>query len=302
MSWTTWFFENQVRFQGEFLPNEPLSKHTYYKIGGPATLLLIPETLESLSWIQEGLKLMECDFNIIGLGSNLLISDKGLDSLVIKTSKINSKIELLNETTIRVGAAVTVTSLLRVASQSGWAGLEWMTGIPGNVGGVVSMNAGTHLGEAKNSLIRVETFHLTRGLEIFTDQQIRYEYRKNLFLEREHLITQADWRIARSNADSVKTLIQETLARRKSTQPLEYPSCGSVFKNPAGKKAWEVLDALNLRGHQIGQAQFSKKHPNFIVNLKGALASDVWALIVLAKERAHTELGIELQEEVKYLK
>jgi UDP-N-acetylmuramate dehydrogenase len=302
MSWITWFLENQASFTGDFLQNESLAKHTYYKIGGPAKLLLIPRSESDLIWIQNGLKLTQAPFHIIGLGSNLLVSDLGLDAIVIKTSKINSVIEEIDKNEIRVGASVTATSFLRMASQKGWAGLEWMAGIPGNIGGVISMNAGTHLGEAKDSLIGVNVFNFKTGFKTLGIEQLHFEYRKNLFLNPDDMITESFWKVSPSDPEKVRSVIQDTLVRRKATQPLEYPSCGSVFKNPAGKKAWEILDALHLRGHQVGQAQFSEKHPNFIINLKGARATEVWSLIELAKTRAHVELGIELQEEVKYLK
>src|SRR5690606_29273091 len=145
------------------------------------------------------------------------------------------------------------------------------------------MNAGTHLGEAKSALSSVEAFDLFDGPKTFETKDLRFEYRKNLFLNPSSIVTSSVWNIKKEDPATVKAVISDTLQRRKSTQPLEFPSCGSVFKNPPGKKAWEVIDALKLRGFQIGKAQFSEKHPNFIVNLKGAQASDVLALINLAQ-------------------
>ena len=133
--------------------------------------------------------------------------------------------------------------------------------------------------------------------------ELKFQYRQNLFLPPGYVIWNADWRLEKTDPEKVRSLIDTTLQRRKSTQPIEYPSCGSVFKNPksSGMNAWQVIDQLALRGKQEGQAQFSEKHPNFIVNLGGAKASDVLALIRLAQSRAAVELGIELEEEVIFV-
>jgi UDP-N-acetylmuramate dehydrogenase len=194
--------------------------------------------------------------------------------------------------------------LLRRAAQEGWGGLELLTGIPGSIGGVVTMNAGTHLGEAKDRLRGLEIFELEGGrTREIAPPEFRYEYRKNGFLPRNCIVLGAEWEVRREDPSAVKARIDETLARRKATQPIDYPSCGSVFKNPraSGMSAWQVIDGLGLRGHRIGGAQFAEKHSNFIINLGGATAADVRALIAMAKERAASELGITLEEEVMYL-
>jgi UDP-N-acetylmuramate dehydrogenase len=184
-----------------------------------------------------------------------------------------------------------------------------MTGIPGSIGGAIKMNAGTHLGETQNRLVRVEVFPLlaehqaSSGTQVFEKDQFQFQYRKNLFLPPGSLIWSAEWSIDLKEPSQVKAVIDETLQRRKATQPIDYPSCGSVFKNPkaSGISAWQVIDRLGLRGHRIGNAQFAEKHSNFIINLGGARAADVKALIELAKSRAQSELGISLEEEVIYL-
>lgn len=303
MSGLVWFAENQSGFSGQLLKDEPLSKHTYYRIGGKAPLLLIPQSKKDLEWIRDGIRASGCTFEIIGLGSNLLVADSGLKSIVIKSSRINLDIELIDENRLRVGASVSVSTLLRKAGQEGWGKLEFMTGVPGSMGGVVFMNAGTHLGEAKDRIRSVETFDLLgeRGWQKFEGDSLKFEYRKNLFLPASTLIFETIWEIEKQDPVAVKARIDETLVRRKQSQPLDYPSCGSVFKNPPEKRAWEIIESLKLRGHRIGNAQFSEKHPNFIVNLGGASSEDVYELIQLAKSRARAELGIELHEEVKYV-
>jgi len=302
-----WFSNHAHAFHGEVRLNEPLSKHTYYRIGGPAPVMLFPKDVSGLRWIEEGLKATGAASFVLGLGSNLLVSDSGFDGVVIKTSRLDLNIQAQENTegwTVRTGASVAVSSLLRRAAQEGWAGFEALAGVPGSVGGVIVMNAGTHLGEAQERLVRVGAI-LRHSLQekIWTRSEMSFEYRKNLFLPAEALVSWAEWRMEKKDPSVVKKLIDETLERRKSTQPVDYPSCGSVFKNPreSGLRAWQVVDKLGLRGHRLGNAQFAEKHSNFIINLGGASAADVRGLIDLAKLRAQNELGVTLEEEVKFL-
>lgn len=311
MSMTTsldWFQKNASQFAGQLLWNEALSKHTYYRIGGPADLMLIPQGADDLRWIAQGLAAQNPTprYWIAGLGSNVLVSDEGFRGIVIKCNRVDLGISFVDNLVpqIRVGASVPVSTLLRKAAQEGWGGLEFLAGVPGSMGGVVAMNAGTHLGEAKDQLLAVEYFGLARS-QFFQvgHSHLSFEYRKNLFLPEDAVVTSSIWKIQFEEPGIVKARIDEILARRKNSQPVEFPSCGSVFKNPraSGLHAWQVIDRLQLRGHTIGGAQFSEKHCNFIINLGTAQASDVRALIELAKTRAQSELGILLEEEVKYV-
>ena len=304
MSVPGWFLANRARFEGRLLENEALLKHSYYRIGGPAALLAIPQSESDLEFLSEGIRATGAEFFVTGMGSNLLISDGGVAALVIKTTQANAALELAESGRVIAGASVTVTSFLRRAGQEGWGGFELLTGIPGAMGGVVAMNAGTHLGEAKDRLESVTAIDLATGeWKTYGKSELKFEYRRNLFLPPTAVVWESTWRFEPKDPAQVKSLIDETLLRRKTSQPLEYPSCGSVFKNPyeSGKRAWEVIDQLKLRGHRIGNAQFSEKHPNFIVNLGGASSEDVYGLIQLAKQKARDELGVSLHEEVKYL-
>ena len=305
-----WFWNQTTQFKGDLLFDEPLARHTYYHAGGPARVFSTPKNLEDLKILIQGIQVTSIPYFILGVGTNLLASDTGFDGLVIKTGKLNLETVLLNsgsEMVLRTGTSVAVSSVLRRASQEGWGGLEFLTGIPGSIGGVVSMNAGTHLGEVKDHLVSVQGFSLLenpmKNPIIYGKEQFKFEYRKNLFIPEGCLIYSADWAIRKTDPLIVKKIIDENLARRKSTQPIDYPSCGSVFKNPkkSGQHAWQVIDQLWLRGHTIGGAQFSEKHCNFIINLGNATATDIKALIDLAKSRAEKELGITLEEEVKFL-
>jgi UDP-N-acetylmuramate dehydrogenase len=316
-NWAQWFKNHASSFTGALLFDEPLARYTYYQIGGPVRILAAPKSLEDLKWLKEAVEATGVPFFILGKGSNLLVSDQGFEGLVIRTHQLNLEVQTESERdsgsragegfVLRTGGSVLISSLLRKTAQEGWSGLEFWTGIPGSVGGAIIMNAGTHLGESQDRLTRVEAYSLERGTRfgpsIFTGEDLKFQYRKNLFLPPGHIIWSADWRMDHVEPEKVKNLIDETLKRRKSTQPIDYPSCGSVFKNPksSGKNAWQVIDQLGLRGYVEGKAQFSEKHPNFIINLGGAKASDVLALIRLAQSRAAVELGIELEEEVIFV-
>jgi UDP-N-acetylmuramate dehydrogenase len=306
MSATDWFLENRATFTGELLFEEPLLKYTYYRIGGPAALMAIPKSREDLAWIREGLRVSGLPLFVLGLGSNILAADEGFPGVVVRTNRLNLEIVKESETVIRAGGSVANSTLLRRAASEGWGGLEFLTGVPGSVGGAVVMNAGTHLGEASGALESVEWVSLSpneEGPRTFGASELKYQYRKNLYLPSRGVVLSARWRVEMREPAVVKKLIEETLSRRKATQPLDYPSCGSVFKNPkeSGLSAWQVIDRLGLRGHQIGDAQFAEKHSNFIINLGGARAADVRALIELAKSRALSELHVKIEEEVMYI-
>lgn len=309
----SWFASRA--FEGQLLFDEPLSRHVYYRIGGPASLVAVPRGAGDLALLAEAMRETALPIFILGLGSNVLIADKGFDGIVVKATRVDLGIEPLAGDRVHTGGSVAVSTLLRRAAAEGWGGLEFLTGIPGSVGGAVRMNAGTHLGESESRLAKVEAFYgfcpdgpdakAPRPSETraFTREEMSFDYRKNLFLPDRALVLSAEWRITREDPSVVKARIDEVLARRKATQPVDLPSCGSVFKNPreSGLSAWQVLDKLGLRGHRIGGAQVSEKHSNFIVNLGGATASDVRALIELARRRAVEELSITLHEEVIYL-
>lgn len=292
-------------FKGQAYENESMNRHTYYRIGGPATLLVVPKSLEDLSVIKQFLTQKPLPFFFLGRGSNLLVSDQGYDGCVIKTTGLNTQMTL-KDLVLETGGSVAISSLLRKAGQEGWGGLEMLAGIPGLVGGAVFMNAGTHLGETKDTLESIQVFDFgsaESNLVTLHKDSLNYSYRKNHYLTKTQLVWSAFWKIKPEDPKVVSARLDEVLKRRKQSQPIDFPSCGSVFKNPLEKnmKAWEVIDRLGLRGHQIGDAQFSEKHPNFIVNHGKGKAKEVRALIELAKSRAQKELGIRLEEEVCYL-
>lgn len=293
-------------FQGDLLEAEPLARHTYYRIGGPADWLAIPRTLGDLQILARWAHGLGLKPFFLGNGSNLLVSDAGYRGVVIKLTRLNTEMTELKRdgksVTVRTGSGVAISSFLKRAGESGWGGAEIWTGIPGSIGGAVKMNAGTHLGETASICSRVEAWNWETGeLREWQGSELKFGYRHNAFLGPQWIVTSADWVFESVPPEALKARIAETLARRKASQPIDYPSCGSVFKNPPGRHAWEVIDQLGLRGTQQGGAQISEKHPNFIVNLGGATASDVRTLIERAQLQAKSEQGIQLETEVVML-
>jgi len=311
MTLQNYFSNPPPDFAGEIKFDEKLARYTYYQIGGPADVFVTPKTKTDLLWVWEGVRQLRANFFLLGAGSNILVSDSGFAGVVIRLGRLNQEtgIHPTRSDRLVVGGSAMISMVLRRASQQGWGGLEFLAGIPGSIGGAVKMNAGTHLGETASRLREVEALILGQGdgeslvTQIYSFDQLKFQYRKNLFLPDHAVVWFTEWEITLADPTLVKNTIDETLLRRKQTQPVDHPSCGSVFKNPkeAGTSAWEVLDRLGLRGHRIGNAQISEKHSNFIVNLGGASASDVKALIDLAKTRALNELGVTLQEEVMFV-
>ena len=295
-------------FKGTLEFDAPLSRVAYYRIGGPASVLASPRTSEDLAILHRVIRTHGVPFFILGWGSNLLFNDEGFAGLVIRMKHLYTGIEEVSPGVLRVGASLGASALLRTASEKGYGGLARLTGIPGSVGGMIAMNAGTHLGEMSDLLIKTEWMNLNEDRNALTLQSRihgagDFSYRRNHFLSAGDLILHAGIRYEPSDPALVRREIDDLYQRRKATQPVEYPSCGSVFMNPKehGLRAWQVVEKLGLRGHRIGNAQISEKHPNFIVNLGGATAGDVKGLIVLVKSRARAELGIELHEEVRVL-
>jgi UDP-N-acetylmuramate dehydrogenase len=305
------FEEGRSEFSGNLEFSTALSRYTYYQIGGPASVIATPKNMSDLMWISERLQKLRCPFFILGWGSNILFSDEGYYGVVIRMKHLGTQMLETEPGVLELGASVGGSTLLRRASEKGWGKLAHLTGIPGSVGGMVTMNAGTHLGEMGSGVQEVETILLgdkNHAQNPAEPQRRRlqpsdFSYRHNHFLNPGELITRAWVQIEPEDPIKIKAQIDELYQRRKSTQPVEYPSCGSVFVNPRehGLHAWQVVDRLGLRGHRVGNAQISQKHSNFIVNLGGARADEVKALIQLVKTRARDELGIEMKEEVKVI-
>jgi UDP-N-acetylmuramate dehydrogenase len=284
----------------KFQKNVSLKNYTTFKIGGRAKYFFIAKTKEDLIGAITTAKKIKLPFSVLGGGSNVLVSDKGFKGLVIKIE--NCKLKIKN-CKVNVDAGVLLGKLVSAATGSGLTGLEWAAGIPGTVGGAVFGNAGAFQKSMKNVVKKVEVFDAKElRIENYELRDCRFGHRDSFFKRNKNLIIlSVVLKLKKGRKSEIKKKIKEYLNYRKETHPLNYPSAGSVFKNPKGFSAGELIEKCGLKGKKIGQVQISEKHANFIVNLGNARAKDVKKLINLAKKEVKKKFKINLEEEIQFL-
>ncbi|MGZ3650702.1 MAG: UDP-N-acetylmuramate dehydrogenase [Bdellovibrionota bacterium] len=280
------------------LQNEPLARYTSYRIGGPARWLALPRTKEHLFALGKFLLESGEPYFVLGNGSNVLAPDEGFPGLVICTKDLEPFLEFLPEGRVRASAGTLNARLLRACAEKGLGGIDELSGVPGNLGGAVYMNAGTAVGWIAQALESVELVNLRGGSRTVPREELKYSYREQHYLKVGELIFAATLKLKSESPELIKARLAEAVKKRKAAQPIELPSCGSVFRNPEGKSSWKCVDEAGLRGLKQGGAQISPKHSNFIVNNGGATRADVLSLIQTAQEKVFAQSGIRLQREV----
>lgn len=283
----------------EIKENESMSKHTTFKIGGNAQALIKATNNEGLIDILKKCNECEIPVFILGKGSNLLVSDNGIDGIVIMLDGVFNQIKLINEDTICCGAGVSLAKLCSFACEHGLSGLEFAWGIPGSVGGAVYMNAGAYGGEMKDiltSCTHIDT-NIVAG-ELNADQ-MDLAYRHSIYSKNNYVITSATVKLKKDSPVEIRNRMNDYMNRRKEKQPVEYPSAGSVFKRPQGYFAGALIQEANLKGKQIGGAQVSEKHSGFIINKDKATCNDVLELVKYVQDKVKENSGIELECEIK---
>lgn len=283
---------------GPVLFDEPLSKHTSWKIGGPADVFLLPTRLEHLVRIMEITKEHNIPWYVIGKGSNLLVRDNGLRGVVIKLADNFADLEF-NGQTLKAQGGRSFVSAAKHAIREGLSGLEFATGIPGTVGGAVMMNAGAHGGEVKDVLIDCHVLTPEGQVVHMKHSDLHFDYRYSHLKDHPGVVVDATFRLRPGDSAEMSERVKAWANRRKTTQPLAMPSCGSVFRNPEGSHAGYLVEQAGLKGTVIGGAQISELHGNFIVNIGGAKAADVIALIELVQQTIHDRYGYDLHPEVR---
>lgn len=281
----------------------PMSRHTSFRIGGPARRMAFPESREQLV-ILLGLA-EECGVQpfLLGRGTNLLVSDRGLDTLVIKTAERMTGIRRLDDVTLEADAGVLLSRLAVYAQQAGLAGLEFAHGIPGTVGGGVCMNAGAYGGEMKQVLRSAAVLFPEEGIRTLSCEELNLSYRHSLLTEHpEAVVLYAEFELTPGDPEAIRAAMRELMAKRKASQPLEWPSAGSTFKRPEGHFAGTLIDQCGLKGLTVGGAQVSEKHAGFLINRGGATFADMAELIRQVQQRVLEETGVTLEPEVKIVK
>lgn len=284
----------------EILENEPLCAHTTVKVGGCCDLFILASSGEAAAELITECRKIGLYSMILGNGSNVLFSDDGFRGAII-TSKPNNDSIFVSGESVTAPAGVQLSAVCKAALAAGLSGLEFAYGIPGTVGGAVYMNAGAYGGEIKDVASEVFAVGSDGQERSFAADELELGYRTSRFERSGEIITKAVFKLSKGNPDEIKAKMEELIGRRKSRQPLEYPSFGSAFKRPEGTFAGLVIEESGLKGKMVGGAQISEKHANFIINRGGATAQDYMNLILLAQKTVFEKTGYELEPEVRLI-
>lgn len=281
--------------------NQPMSKHTTFKVGGVADILVEPENINQLIEILSCAKEYNVPYFVMGNGSNLLVGDKGIRGLVIKIANAMSRCEVDGEY-IKAECGIKLSRLASNALAGCLTGLEFASGIPGTLGGAVFMNAGAYGGEMKDVIKEVTYFDIEKN-EVITisGEACEFGYRHSVFSDLNVVILEATMKLALGEADEIRAVMNDLAARRNEKQPVDKPSAGSTFKRPEGYFAGTMIQDCGLKGYSIGGAQVSEKHAGFVINTGDATARDILELIEYVKEKVSEKYGVILEPEVRFV-
>ncbi|MDO4308307.1 MAG: UDP-N-acetylmuramate dehydrogenase [Eubacteriales bacterium] len=286
--------EDKVRME------EPMDRHTTFRIGGPADYFLLPETVEEIRGILDICKKEKMPYFILGNGSNLLVSDSGFRGVIIQMYRNMSSITV-EGTRIHAECGALLSSIAAAAKTASLTGFEFAGGIPGTLGGAVVMNAGAYGGEMKDVLEKVTVMDQDGRILTLTAEELQMGYRTSIVKTAGYLVLEAVIALKEGKQEEIRDRMRELTEQRTSKQPLEYPSAGSTFKRPEGYFAGKLIMDCGLRGYRVGGAQVSEKHCGFVINAGGATAADVRTLMQNVSDRVQEKFGVVLEPEVKFL-
>lgn len=289
--------ENQI---GEVKEHEELKKHTTYKVGGQCNYYVQPTSVDKLVLLLKFLKDNNIRYKVLGNGSNVIVSSDTYDGVIISLNKLN-EIEF-DETTVKVGAGVSLIKLSNACANKELGGLEFASGIPAVVGGAIYMNAGAY--KSDMSEVLVDVTYIDDKLNVVTSKtkDLDFSYRHSIFQDKDYIIIGATIKLYKSNKNEIMTLMNKRRQRRIESQPLEYPSAGSVFRNPSDTVfSGQLIEELGLKGYSIGGAKVSEKHANFIVNYNNATSDDIVKLIEYIKKKVKEKYNIDLKVEQEFV-
>ena len=279
--------------------NEPMARHTSFRIGGPVEAMAFPKNEKELAQVLKASALLDVKPVILGAGTNVLAPDTGMDGLVICLKDCLDGMEQLDDTHIRVMAGVTMTRAAVFAANLGLSGLEFAHGIPGTVGGGVYMNAGAYGGEICQVCESVTVMDMSGNISVKTCQEMAFSYRHSVLEDEGGIVISAVFALESADPDVIRGKMKELMGKRSASQPLDLPSAGSAFKRPVGGYAAALIDQAGLKGYQVGGAAISTKHAGFAVNVGNATAEDVKALLNQVSEKVFESSGIRLEPEVR---
>lgn len=284
----------------ELREHEPMSRHTTFRIGGPAALMALPKREEEAVAAVKAAYTLGIQPIVLGNGSNLLVSDQGIDGFLIKIAR-GLRTFSIQGTVLRADSGLLLSQLSAAAQEGGLSGLEFAQGIPGSLGGGLAMNAGAYGGELSQVVRRVYLLNEQGERLEWSAEQADFGYRHSAFLGGDYLILGAELQLKPGDPKEIQRQMDELAARRREKQPLEYPSGGSTFKRPKGHFAAALIDQCGLKGLTVGGAQVSEKHAGFLINRGGATCSEMLRLIDQVRERVWSETGVRLELELRTL-
>lgn len=286
---------------GRVLVNEPLARYTTMKIGGPADILIVPKHVAGIEKTLQLVKQYKTKWTVIGRGSNLLVSDQGIEGVVIRLGEGLDHLEV-EKHKVRVGSGYPLIKLSTLLSRQGLAGLEFASGIPGSVGGAVYMNAGAHKSDISSVLSKALILFEDGAIDWLTNKELEFSYRASVLqTKRPGIVLEAVFQLQAGKREEIVRSMQNNKDYRRETQPWNHPCAGSVFRNPIPHFAGDLVEKAGLRGYRIGGAQISEMHGNFIVNTGGASAQDVLSLIELIKHTIKDKFDVDMHTEVEII-
>lgn len=284
------------------MQNEPMAKHTTFKIGGNASLVVFPESETQISEIVKAAKQAGIRLITIGNGSNLLVDDDGIDACVMILDEHFSDIKLIDEETIYASAGAMLIKVCRFAYENGLSGLEFAYGIPGTCGGGAFMNAGAYGGEMKDVLVKCSHIDKDGNIGCLENDDLKLSYRHSAYYDNDCIITGLYLKLNKGDKAEIKEKMDDLISRRRNKQPLEFPSAGSTFKRPEGYFAGALIEECGLRGRSVGGAQVSEKHCGFVINKGGATCKDVLELCKICSDTVYDKKGVKLEMEIRVTK
>ncbi len=282
-----------------YLENEPMSAHTTFKIGGNARLMVLPESEEEIALTVKKCRELGIRYMPMGNGSNLLVSDGGINACVILLGKGFDGIKLLDEKTVFAEAGAPLIKVCSFALEQGLTGLEFAYGIPGCCGGAAFMNAGAYGGEMKDVLYRCDHIDKNGDKGYLSGEELKLSYRHSAYYDNGCIVTGLYLKLKKGDKEEIRAKMKDLMGRRKDKQPLEYPSAGSTFKRPEGYFAGALIEACGLKGKSVGGAQVSEKHAGFVINKGGATCKDVLELCKYVCDTVYEKHGVKLEMEIR---
>lgn len=290
---------SEIIDEKRILRNEPMKKHTTFRIGGPADVLVKPATITEIEQVLQCCEEQAVPYYVVGNGSNLLVGDEGIRGVVLQLGNDFSEVEVCEDDTIWVQAGCMLSKVANLAAEHALTGMEFAAGIPGTIGGAVMMNAGAYGGEMKDIIECVTLLTPDREVLILPQDQMEFGYRESIVSKENYIVLEAKLRLQKGEPKAIEAKMKEYSEARRSKQPLEYPSAGSTFKRPEGYYAGKLIMDAGLAGYRVGDAQVSEKHCGFVINCGQATAKDVTAVMNDVIHRVAEAYQVELEPEVR---